>query len=278
MALDIGGALSKVGNSIIGNVKKATLLLHDIESGAGDQLGALAGGAGGLTSRTRSMLTQAANSSNSSVLSTMSNVLSNGGGALEVQYNPASLSIQANTQRVNVAFLLKNLDEGVPNQDTRPPSITLSVQLVFDDTNVKDAFMADKLRISAGDLITDAGAIARAVKGEVYSVQPQTNGLVAMLMRGSTRLVTFQWADMSFTGQVNQVQARYTMFSFSGQPIRSVVDLIIVQEITGAGDENKWDAAFDKCFSDSLNGNLTGLQKVGDVLQNSKNLLNLNLL
>ncbi|MCI8478893.1 MAG: hypothetical protein HFE97_11290 [Oscillospiraceae bacterium] len=278
MALNqLTGALSNVGNSIIGNVKKATLLLHDLQSGVGDNMGALTGG-GALTKSTQKILTKAASSSNSSVLDTMSDVLSGRGGALEVQYNPSSLSLQANAQRVSVSYLLKNMDEGIPNQSTRPPSVTLSVQLVFDDTNVKDAFMADKLRLSAGDIITDAGAIAKAVRGEVYSVQPQTNGLVAMLMRDSTRLVTFQWADMSFTGQVCQVQARYTMFSFSGQPIRSVVDLVILQEITGSGDQRQWDAAFDKCFGDSLNGNLTGLQKAGNALQNSKNLINLNLL
>ena len=66
MALNqLTGALSNVGSSIIGNVKKATLLLHDLQSGVGDNMGALTGG-GALTKSTQKILTKAA-SSNSSV-------------------------------------------------------------------------------------------------------------------------------------------------------------------------------------------------------------------
>ena len=245
--MSLSSALSNVGNSLFGTTKKAVLLLHDLQStNPASKLGS------SLNSLTKSVLTSA-NKIGGSAFSTAANALVGGGGSLEVQYNPSSLSINANAQAVPFSYLLKNTDNGIPNQDLRPPSITMSVQLVFDDMNVKDAFMAEKFRVtSVGDAISTVSSLVKNLAGDGYSVQPETNALVAMLMKDSTRLVTFQWGDMSFTGEVCQVQARYTMFSVSGQPIRSVVDLVIVQCITGSGDISQWENAFDKGFSNSL--------------------------
>lgn len=262
--MSLTSALSNVGNSLLGTNKKAVLLLHDLQTSNSSSL--LGSSVNSLTKKVLS----AANNIGGSAFATAANALVGGGGSLEVQYNPSSLSINANANPVPFSYLLKNTDNGIPNQDLRPPSITLSVQLVFDDMNVKDAFMADKFRVtSVGDAISTASALAKNLSGNGYSVQPETNALVAMLMKDSTRLVTFQWADMSFTGEVCQVQARYTMFSVSGQPIRSVVDLVIVQAITSSGDVTQWENAFDKSFADSLAACSTGkslLQKAGNLI------------
>ena len=265
--MSLKSAMSNIGTSLTGSVKKAVLLLHQLQT---TNTGSLMG-AGKLSSVTKNVLTSAA-SIGGSAFSTAANALAGGGGALEVQYNPSSLSLTANAQPVPFSYLLKNTDNGIPNQDLRPPSVTLNVQLVFDDMNVKDAFMAEKARLSVGDVISDVSAIVTAARGKSYSVQPQTNALVAMLMRESTRLVTFQWADMSFTGEVCQTQARYTMFSVSGQPIRSVVDLVIVQAITGSGDMTQWDNAFDKGFANSLSASTTGKSTI----QKASNLINIS--
>ena len=258
--MSLASALSNVGNSLLGTNKKAVLLLHDLQStNPANLLG------GSLNSLTKSVLS-GANSIGGSAFSTAANALVGGGGSLEVQYNPSSLSINANAQAVPFSYLLKNTDNGIPNQDLRPPSITLSVQLVFDDMNVKDAFMADKFRVtSVGDIVSTGAALVKNLAGDGYSVQPETNALVAMLMKDTTRLVTFQWADMSFTGEVCQVQARYTMFSVSGQPIRSVVDLVIVQCITNSGNVSQWENAFDKSFTTSLAGKSL-LEKAGNLI------------
>lgn len=262
--MSLTSALSNVGNSLLGTNKKAVLLLHDLQSSSASSL--LGGSVNSLTKKVLS----GANSIGASAFSTAANALAGGGGSLEVQYNPSSLSINANAHAVPFSYLLKNTDNGIPNQDLRPPSITLRVQLVFDDMNVKDAFMADKFRVtSVGDVISTASALAQNIAGNGYSVQPETNALLAMLMRESTRMVTFQWADMSFTGEVCQVQARYTMFSVSGQPIRSVVDLVIIQAITSSGDISQWENAFDKSFASSLSASSTGkstTQKLGNLI------------
>ena len=134
-------------------------------------------------------------------------------------------------------------DAGVPSQNTRPPSILMSVDLIFDQVNVKDAFMLEKLKVTTQDvtqLIMNKG-----LNKNVYTVQPQTNAFVGMLMSEATRTVTFQWMDLNFTGEVSEVQARYTMFSTSGRPIRSIVRLSLQQKLETAQAAQKWSTAFD---------------------------------
>ena len=126
---------------------------------------------------------------------------------MEVQYNPSSLIIQANAEAIPFKYLQANVDEGVPNQNLRPPQVVLSVELVFDDMNTQDAFMMDRVRLSAGSVISDVAAVAKEAQGG-YTVQPQTNALLATLMRANTKTVTFAWADMAFTGQVIEAEAQ----------------------------------------------------------------------
>lgn len=172
-----------------------------------------------------------------------------GDSVLQVQYNPASVRFQANAQPMPFKYLQNNVESSIPTQRTRNAAIVLSVQLIFDDTNVKDAFMADKFRVSLSDLVSVGTGIYKNVKGNGYSVMPQTNAIIAALMRDSTRNVTFRWADLSFTGELTEAQAAYTMFSVSGKPVRSTVTINITQEIENkAGDA--WDKSFDAVFGE----------------------------
>ena len=98
----------------------------------------------------------------------------------------------------------------------------------------------------------------------------QTEGLVAALLRAGTRVVTFRWADMAFTGQLIEVAADYTMFSVSGKPIRSKVRMNIAQQVESDADFLSWDRALDKVFGDEESVALKG------AAQNLGNLLNLD--
>ena len=239
--------LSAADTLLTGNPKKAKLTINTVSSSTA------AGSAGALASQLVSQTAQAL---------TQGSVSAAGGTGglsktLTVHYNPSSIQLQANADAVDVSYLLKNVDNGVPRQQTRPPSITMSVELVFDDMNVKDAFMAEKFKLlsmseSISGLASSGAALYRTATGQNYSVQAQTNGIVALLMSKNTRQVTFSWANLSFSGEVNQVQARYTMFSTSGRPVRSVVTLILVQEFSNQTDRDKWNTAFDTGFKASL--------------------------
>jgi hypothetical protein len=138
--------------------------------------------------------------------------------------------------------------------------------------NVKDSFMADKGDIAnLGGAVTSASSAVQRGMGKVYSVRPQTNALLAATLRQTTNHVTFYWAGVAFNGIVTQAQARYTMFSVSGQPVRSVVKVVIEQKMGGV-DSIYWVQAFDKCFGDANAGGEYGGQSVG---QYAGNLLNL---
>lgn len=189
---------------------------------------------------------------------------------MQVQYNPSSISFQANAQAIPFTYLQQHVDGGVPNQNMRPPTVMLNVELIFDAMNPQDAFMMDKFRLSAGSVVSDvAGAIQNKKGG--YTVQPQTDGLVAALLRAKTRTVTFRWADMAFTGQLYEVRAIYTMFSVSGKPVRSRVMLNIAQQVESDADVQYWDKALAKTFAQ---GNDVELKKPAQQLGN---LLNLDL-
>ena len=96
-------------------------------------------------------------------------------------------------------------------------------------------------------------------------------GLVAALLRPETRLVTFRWADMAFTGQLIEVRADYTMFSVSGKPIRSKVALNISQQVESNADIKYWDKVLDNTFKEN---NSVEMKKTAQELGN---LLNLDL-
>lgn len=164
--------------------------------------------------------------------------------AIEVQYNPSSLTLTANVDSIQYASLQKNACETIPNQNTRLPTVVLSVELYFDAMNPRDAFMIDKARLSAGDAVTGISRLAH----QSYSVQPQTAAMLALPMREESKHVTFRWGEMAFTGVVSEIQAEYTMFSVSGKPIRSHVYMNISQEIASEGEEKYWDAVIDRMF------------------------------
>ena len=190
---------------------------------------------------------------------------------LQVQYNPSSISFQGNAFARQMKTLKQSDDDEIPTQLDRPPSVTMSVDLIFDACNNKDSFMMDKLRVSANDIASDVSAAIHAFKAP-YSVQPQTNGLLAMVMFSKYNNVTFHWAETTFTGVVNEAQAKYTMFSVSGRPVRSVIQLKIRQRISGKADASYWNDAFDKCFGAENEAKKSGRQDIG---QYTGNLLNL---
>lgn len=185
---------------------------------------------------------------------------------MRVQYNPSSLMFQANAQPIPFTYLMQNIDEGVPNQNNRPPMVVLSVELIFDAMTPSDAFLMDKTRLAE----TAAAGVVSAVKGG-YTVQPQTDGLIAAILRPQTRLVTFRWADMAFTGHLIEAQADYSMFSGSGRPIRSKVRVNIAQQVESGADIQYWNDAVDKMFESG------GFQDLKNTAQAVGNLLNLDM-
>lgn len=259
--------LADAKSSVLGTAKKALLILHKDDSQRGDDA---------MTPQKISAATMDAlyptGQTARSTLTGISEALGADFHVLQVQYNPASVEFQASSEEVTIPYLQQNIDPSIPNQNTRPPSVTLSVHLIFDAMNVRDSFMFEKFRVTTQDVAQLAAK--RTLKKDIYSVQAQTNGLIGMIMRKSTRLVTFQWAEMSFTGEVTEIQADYSMFSVSGRPVRSQVKINISQRVDSNSDSKYWNQAFDKCFG---NQNISVVSGGKSQMEGLSNLLNIGI-
>lgn len=245
-------SVSNILSSVTGATAKAILKVHEVTSSE--------------TVNTYADVSSGTKAALSNPTSVSTKITSTKEHSMTVQYNPSSLSIQANAEPIPFTYLQQNIDSGIPNQNLRPPMVVLSVELYFDEMNPQDAFMLDKLRLSAGSMVSNVAAIAKNAKGG-YTVQPQTNALLSTVLRPNTKLVTFAWGDMRFTGVVIEVEAEYTMFSPSGKPVRSRVQLNIAQSVESQADVKYWD--------DALALGIAGKGK--GMAQKAGNLLNLNM-
>lgn len=191
--------------------------------------------------------------------------------AMEVQYNPSSIQMQTSTgsQLDYSGGSMGNMANNMIIQNIVPTSTTMNVQLIFDEVNMYDAFMVNNVN-------SPVGAIAQAAKYAVekeYSVQHQIEGILSLLTMDVTRQVVFYWSKMCFRGELTAVQANYTMFNKSGNPIRGVVNLSIRQgEQAELFESSYWGKAYENLFT---KGKADGKSTFSKVTNN--NVLNLNL-
>lgn len=253
----VTSTLKNAAGSAVGIIQKALLIIHMEEK---PQTGGLAS----MASKTATALKTAG-----SGLKATGSALSNAGlntKMLEVQYNPSSITLTANSDAIFFdAMQTDAAQTNMATQNVRNPSVVMTVELIFDAMNPKDAFMFDKLRLSVGDAVSAVSGLVQAGKGG-YTVQPQTNGLLAALIRNNTRCVTFRWADMAFTGELTEASATYTMFSVSGKPVRSKVRLSITQQVEKPGDITYWENAYTKAFTAPSIGGRSLANRVGNLL------------
>lgn len=191
--------------------------------------------------------------------------------AMEVQYNPSSIQMQTATgsQLDYSGGSMGNMANNMIIQNIVPTSTTMNVQLIFDEVNMYDAFMVNNVN-------SPVGAIAQAAKYAVekeHSVQHQIEGILSLLTMDVTRQVVFYWSKMCFRGELTAVQANYTMFNKSGNPIRGVVNLSIRQgEQAELFESSYWGKAYENLFT---KGKADGKSTLSKVTNN--NVLNLNL-
>ena len=191
--------------------------------------------------------------------------------AMEVQYNPSSIQMQTATgsQLDYSGGSMGNMANNMIIQNIVPTSTTMNVQLIFDEVNMYDAFMVNNVN-------SPVGAITQAAKYAVekeHSVQHQIEGILSLLTMDVTRQVVFYWSKMCFRGELTAVQANYTMFNKSGNPIRGVVNLSIRQgEQAELFESSYWGKAYENLFT---KGKADGKSTLSKVTNN--NVLNLNL-
>lgn len=182
-----------------------------------------------------------------------------------VQFNPSSIRLNSSAMITNKRDAAGKFTEEIVSE---APTMTMSTKLLFNDLHNFDAFMWEKIQAGINIPIGTAKLAAYAIESakKTWSVQDETEALVAALRNPRTRNITFRWADFVFAGQLNSVQVNYTMFSTSGRPIRAEIMLRLQHEM----DENmlqQWHDDFDKVFDGDGAGSLVKRgQGVGNLL------------
>ena len=147
--------------------------------------------------------------------------------------------------------------------------ITMEVTLIFDQVNVKDAFMADKWNTSPSAIGTGIATGVKSMTGNgEYSVQKEVEGFIAALRHPKTRRLNFYWGDLIYEGVLHRISSRYTMFNVTGQPIRGEVKLAITcadPEISSAS-MGRWKQQYYKAFKNQDQSYVKNAQKVGNLL------------
>lgn len=209
---------------------------------------------------------RASDTTTSSSLSSLSSALSSSmdvGSVLttehiEVEYNPTSLSIMANVEPTAIKSMQQGSDANALVQCTRPPSLVLTVELIFDAVNNQDCFYYDCYSLSVSTITGGISSLATT-----HTVRPQMEGLAALMLNNDLREVSFVWDEMVFTGQVNHVTSTYTMFNRSGVPVRGTLQFQILQSIGSDGTKEYWKTAFEKIgkgqFTTKIWDSYTGL-------------------
>lgn len=259
------GIMGDLGSSLTGKVESACILIEDLRGKAVPQPGGGAG-ASALNAVTSSALTSGISSVVGQVMDTRKR--------FTVQFNPSELQIYASSLPQNKEDAQKKNGKSKTFSDAAlKPTVELTVNLIFDDVNIYDSFMWDKytaaLRGNPTAIAKSAASIAMAATGKVWTVQTEVEGFVSALRNIYTRSITFQWAQFSFTGMLNNVNARYTMFSTTGRPVRANVMLRLKQELDPKALQS-WYDDFDSAFSGDGSNLVLSTGKGG-------NLLNMNI-
>ena len=265
--LGVNKTINDLAASLTGNNNKAYILLHSSSRNGNDadpaeQLSGLAKGlkasvdgakAGSsfadfaLSGRQMGYTTSAFGGANAELSRRASE---NDFVPIRVQYNPSTIMINGRGGSIRRQGIGGEEDQ-YRNIDA-PSQLTMRVELWFDDTNVRDAFLMEDLTSVRGIATKTIEKGVNRLRGkEEYSVQDISELFVSAIMTAYTRQIAFVWNKMIFWGELVGVNVQYRMFNKIGNPIRSSVMLEIQQGEKESGDpelEAAWQEAFEKLF------------------------------
>ncbi len=191
-----------------------------------------------------------------------------------VPFNPNTLRLTGHSGGLVKKTIFsedKSNDKGSIEYGPGKTYIDMSVSLLFDKVDPQDAFLEDKLAMSATSVlkgVTKAALVGKGVKKN--TVQPEVEGFIAALRNERTRTITFHWGDFNITGILRNVNAVYTMFNINGQPIRATVDLTMTCADSDLAKESikLWNDIYNESFGD-------GSESFVQVSQQAKSLINI---
>lgn len=156
----------------------------------------------------------------------------------ECQFNPEEITVSGyGGEEVPVQSYRSTDDKNEMKMSSAKTHIDMNFKLVFDKTNIQDAFYIDKFTLSGTNVVKGVGtAIAKAL-GKKYTVQTEVEALTAIVRDNKKTLARFVWGDMIYEGIINTVNAEYVMFNVNCEPIRAFVNMSMTlydEEVSGA--------------------------------------------
>lgn len=246
-----------------------TIMPQESGGSASSKLSAVKNAGKQMSQKAGQKLTAAAN-----VLKGMSSHITANAGdyvPIQLQYNPSS--IQVSTMKGTI--LNRGAGGGAENtyqQWKVPVQTMMSVDLIYDDMNIMDAFnMENLVSISA---VRDVG---KQMAQKEFSVRPLVEALVGAMLKSESQRVVFVWNEMAFDGSLVSVDTAYTMFNRSGEPIRAKVSIQIFQQ-NGSEEEGTqenldyWKQAYNKLFQSNYMGGGSNAEKNWNKASNFINL------
>ncbi len=260
--------LQDIGSAVTGKINKAMIFVKKRNEASEKKLSDLR----------RDLLSKSSTSLLSSPIeaiksmSGMSRAQSIGGDdyhVMQVKYNPSS--IRFSTQAGS--FVQSGPGGMGVNQITQitvPARTTMFVDLIFDEMNIKDAFMWEKFDPTLGGAVSAGAGAVKQITGDGYTVSNQIDGLIALITQAYSRNVVFYWNEMAFVGEVTGINAAYTMFNPQGNPVRGKVSLSIFQseDSDNTADNKYWNAAFSKLFGNIEDNTEVDASSMMDKVQN----------
>ncbi len=152
---------------------------------------------------------------------------------LEVQFNPSDIVVSGmgGGRSLQQNFTDKDKDGG-NKYTSMPVYATMSVKLIFDSMDRKDAFYADKMLSSYTELGRSAVKLAKNIfsSGEGDGgVQGKVEGFIGAIRSNGSCPIRFYWGKyVCYEGILQSVSGQYTMFDMYGRPIRAAVTITIV--------------------------------------------------
>lgn len=162
-----------------------------------------------------------------------------------VQFNPATIRINAVG---GGNFAVTSYSGNAPGASFQKldARIDVSMTLILDAVNNKEAFGQDKLIVEPVEIAKGVAAAAATAAGKNYSVLQQVEGFHAAMRVMDYTNVKFIWAGSVLEGGLTRVNSRYTMFSPTGNPIRAEMGITITCQ--GAA-VKKWKEAYEQEFA-----------------------------
>ena len=163
----------------------------------------------------------------------------------ECQFNPEEVQVTGyGGEELPIQSYRTQTEHGGSHMASANTRIDLSFKLVFDKTNIQDAFYIDKFTLGQTNIAKGAATGAKQAynaikngKANSYSVQPEVEALTAIVRDNNKRLARFVWGDMVYEGVINTVSAEYVMFNVNCEPIRAFVNMGMVlydEQVAGA--------------------------------------------